>query len=123
MELTIVVAKVFAIYLVVSGAFLILKGKTLPLILDDFFKHPAVVYLAGVLLLFFGSMLVIGNSIPEGGWRTTANVLGWLALLKGLMYIFAPDVLANFPLKKFRGWFGAIGLVLIIAGIFLYRIG
>ncbi len=124
MEFTIIVLKVFAIYLIVSGAFLLFKGKTLPLLLRDFFEHSATVYLTGVILVFLGSVLLVQyDRLSDETLPTVVWILGVMALVKGLTYIFFPKVLADFPIKQFRGWLGFIGIVLIVAGIYLFRIG
>ncbi len=52
MDITILTAKILGVYLVVSGLFLLLRGKTIPHLLRDFFDHPAIVYLTGVILIF-----------------------------------------------------------------------
>jgi len=123
MEFALIVVKVFAVYLIVSGAVLLLKGKTLPLILKDFFAHPGVVYLTGILLIAVGAVLLLRYNTWTNTWRSFATVAGWLALFKGLAYVFFPNVLAEFPVQKMRGWFGAIGVALIVAGILLFRVG
>lgn len=122
MEYTIVATKVIAIYFVVSGLFVVLKGKTLPLILRDMFEHPAVVFITGVIMVFAGSAMLLNYSAWDGTVRTVVTVFGWAVLLKGLAYVFFPKLLADFPINKFRNWFGFLGLVLIIAGIYLFRI-
>lgn len=115
-------ANVFAIYLIVSGLFIITRGKSLPMILKDFFAHPAIVYLAGVILVFLGSTLLLQNNVWFSPVRTVVYVFGWLALIKGLIYIFFPKFLAGIPVQKLRPYFGFIGAVLMIAGIYLFYI-
>ncbi|MEK7170446.1 MAG: hypothetical protein AAB767_04110, partial [Patescibacteria group bacterium] len=79
MEFALIVAKVFAVYLVVSGAVLLFKGKTLPLILKDFFAHPAVVYLTGIILICVGAVLLFRYNVWDNTWRSFATAFGWLA--------------------------------------------
>lgn len=121
MEFSIVIAQVFALYLVISGVFLILKGKTLPIILKDFFAHPAIVYLAGVFLIFLGATLILQQGASDSTSGVIISTFGWLALLKGLTYIFLPKVLADVPVKKFRPWLGLAGVVIIVIGVLLFR--
>ncbi len=121
MELAFVVAKVFAIYLIVSGAFLVVKGKTLPVILKDFFAHPAVVYLTGVILVFIGSVMLIQYNVWSSSFKVAVTIFGWLALAKGLTYIFFPELLSELPVRKMRSWFGILGVILVTAGIFIFR--
>jgi len=122
MDLSTVVAKVFGIYLIVSGLFLLMRGKTLPLLVKDFFEHRAVVFLAGAILVFFGGVLVMRHNLWDGSWRTWVTVLGWLALIKGVMYILFMEVLAKINVQRLRPWLGLLGVAAIALGVILFRI-
>jgi len=120
MDITLLVAKIFGIYLVVSGLFLIFKGKAIPHLLKDFFGHPATVYLTGIILIFLSSMYLIQYNIWDGTWRVIITIVAWFAMLKGVLYIFAPGVLSETVIKKFKGLFGVYGLIAIIVGLYLF---
>ena len=122
MEQSILFIKIIALYFVVSGAFLLLKGKTLPLILKDFFNHPAIVYLIGVILVLLGGGILIQNNayVSDKTIQTLTIIFGWLVLIKGLAYIFIPKVLAKIFIKKFNNWFGVLGVVIILIGVYLF---
>jgi len=119
MDITTLVLKLLAIYLVIGGLFLIFKGKTLPIILRDFFNHPAAVYLMGILLIFLSSMYLIQYNIWDGTWRVLVTIFAWLVMLKGLMYIFVPKMLSDMA-SKFRKSFGLYGFVSIVVGLYLF---
>jgi len=119
MDITILVSKVLGVYLVVAGLFLIFKGKTIPHLLKDFFNHPAMLYLTGVILIFLSSMYLIPYNIWDGTWKTVITVFMWMTLFKGVAYIFFPQVLNEMIVKKFRGTFGAYGVVAIFVGAYL----
>lgn len=120
MDITILVVKILGIYLVVSGLFLVLKGKTVPNLLKDFFDHPATVYLTGIILIFLSSMYLIQYNIWDGTWRSLVTLITWLIMFKGLAYIFAPQILNEIAIKKFRGLFGLYGLLAILVGLYLF---
>lgn len=120
MDTTILVAKVLGIYLVVAGLFLIVKGKTLPHMLRDFFDHPAVCYLTGIILIFLSSMYLIQYNIWDGTWKTAITVFVWLIMIKGLAYVFVPQTLNEITVKKFRGMFVIYGLIAILVGIYMF---
>lgn len=120
MDILVLTSKILGIYLVVSGLFLILKAKTIPILLRDFFDHPAIVYLTGIILIFLSSMFLLQFNIWDYSWRTIVTVFGWLVLLKGLAYIFFPGSLSALAVRKFRGWFGIWGLAAIIIGVYLF---
>lgn len=120
MDYTIIALKILGIYLVVSGLFLIFRGKTVPHLLKDFFDHPAIVYLTGIILIFLSSMYLIQYNIWDGTWRAVVTLLAWMVMLKGLIYIFVPRVLNERVISKFRGLFGVYGLVAIMMGLYLF---
>jgi hypothetical protein len=120
MDITILVAKILGIYLVVSGLFIIIKSKTIPHLLKDFFDHPATVYLTGIILIFLSSMYLIQYNIWDGTWRALVTLFTWVVMLKGLAYIFVPQALNEMSIKKFRGPFGVYGLIAIVVGLYLF---
>ncbi len=120
MDITILVTKILAIYLVVSGVFLIMKGRTVPHMLRDFFDHPAMTYLTGIILVFLSSMYLIQYNIWNGTWKTVITVFVWIVLIKGLAYIFTPGMLSKMVINKSRGLFSAYGLISIAIGLYLF---
>ena len=120
MDITILVAKVMGIYLVVAGVFLMLKGKSVPHLLRDFFDHPAITFLTGIILVFLSSMYLVQYNIWNGTWETTITIFVWLVLLNGLVYIFAPKMLSEIAIKKSRGLFGVYGLIAVLVGFYLF---
>jgi len=124
MDISLVAAKVLGVYLVVSGFFLVFRGKTVPRLLKDFFDHPAIVYLAGAILIFLSSLMLIQNgNVWDGTWKTVITIFSWLVLLKGVSYVLAPDALHKFVSKKVLSMpFNVYGVIAIIGGIFLYTV-
>ncbi len=120
MDVSILTLKILAIYLVVSGLFVVFKGKTVPHLLRDFFDHPATVYLTGIILLFLSSMFLIQYNIWDGTWRTIVTVFVWVIMIKGLAYIFAPKFLSEMAIKKSRQLFMVYGVVAVVMGWYLF---
>lgn len=120
MDTPTLVAKILAVYLAVSGLFILIKGKTLPHLLRDFFDHPAVSYLSGIILIFLSSMYLIQYNIWDGSWKTIVTVLVWLIAIKGLFYIFAPKALSNIYNSKTRALFNAYSVLAIIVGVYIF---
>jgi len=120
MDTTILVAKILGIYLIVSGLFVLLKGKTIPHLIKDFFDHPAMIYLSGVLLIFLSSIYLIQYNIWDGTWKTAITAFVWLVMLKGLLYIFAPKVLSDIAIKKSKNVFKVYGVIAIIVGVYVF---
>lgn len=120
MDITILIAKILGIYLVVSGLFIITKGKTIPHLLKDFFNHPAIVYLTGIILIFLSSMYLIQYNTWNNPSNSLVTLFAWLVMLKGLIYIFAPKTLSTLNIKNNRQMFVFYGLVAIFVGVYLF---
>jgi hypothetical protein len=120
MDYTIIAVKILGIYMVVSGLFFIFKGKAIPHLLKDFFDHPATVYLTGIILIFLSSMYLIQYNIWDGTWRALVTLVAWMVMLKGLAYIFVPQLLHEGTIRRFKGLFGVYGLVAVMMGLYLF---
>jgi len=77
---------------------------------------PSVVYLNGTLLLVAGLSIVRVHN-RWTGWPVTVTLLGWFAMLGGLIRMFAP-VLAQRQVQNATAVF-ALLIVLLAIGIFL----
>ncbi|OGN29927.1 MAG: hypothetical protein A3A33_01225 [Candidatus Yanofskybacteria bacterium RIFCSPLOWO2_01_FULL_49_25] len=108
------IAKVLGVYVIVSGLFLILRGKTLPMLLKDFFEHKAVMFLSGAVLIFVGGVVAFLPAEPR--WIT---IVGWLILLKGVLYILAPELFMRLLPRKTNLPFALLGIISSIIGLFL----
>jgi len=123
MDIALIVAQILGVYLIVSGLFLLMRGKTVPHLLKDFFGHPATVYLTGLILVTLAALLLIENNIWDGTWRTIITVLAWIILLKGLAYVFVPEALHKMLTRKLLGSLNVYGLVAVAAGLYLFFLG
>ena len=114
---TLIVAKVLGIYLLVSGLFLLFRGKTLPLVLKDMIKHRSVMWLAGFMLIMIGGLIAYGTRDS-----LFITVIGWVILVKGALYILAPELFTSFFLKISRPLLTSSGIVIILLGLYLFGI-
>ena len=120
MEISLIAAKLLGTYLIISGLFLITRGKTVPHLLKDFFEHPAIVYLAGAFLIVLSSLFLIQNNVWDGTWRTIITAFAWIVLLKGVAYILAPEALHKLVGKKLLEKVNLYGIIAIVIGLFLF---
>jgi hypothetical protein len=122
MEITLLVAKVLGVYLIVSGLFLLFRGKTVPHLLKDFFGHPAFVYLTGAILLFLSTTYLLDNNTWDGTWHSVITVFMWLVFIKGAAYMLVPEALNRIVTKKMMGMLNVYGVIIFIVGVALYFI-
>ena len=119
MDISLVIAKVLGVYLVIGGLMVIFRGKTLPHLMKDFFGHPAVVYLTGVILVFLASLMLLQGKALS----TLITVFAWLVLIKGLSYIFFPEMLQKMVTKKLLDSVSLYGLIAVVGGVYLFYLG
>lgn len=119
METTILIAKVLGIYMMTSGLLLMLKKKSLIILLKDFYDHPALVYLTSTILIFLSSFYLLQYSIWDGTYRIIVTIFVWLIMIKGLCYIFIPETLNKIPVNKYKRYFMLFGLMAFVVGLYL----
>jgi hypothetical protein len=77
---------------------------------------PAGIYLNGALLFVAGLAIVRAHNVWERDWTFMVTVMGWSALVIGLLRMFAPD----FHLREAQHFSGLVELTLpFMAGAFL----
>jgi hypothetical protein len=84
-------------------------------------REPALIFLSGILLFVAGLAIVRAHNIWTGGWPVLVTVLGWLAILGGLVRLLFPTwfaaAVAGFG--QSTGLMAAAGVVLLVVGAFL----
>lgn len=124
MDIALIVAKIMGVYLIVSGLFILLRGKTVPHMMKDFFDHPAIVYLTGTILIFLSVLALLQYNVWDGTWQqSVVTIFIWAVFLKGVAYILVPEMLEKLVTKKLLGFLNIFGLIAIAAGICLFYIG
>ncbi|MFA6355417.1 MAG: hypothetical protein WCW65_03260 [Candidatus Paceibacterota bacterium] len=122
MDVTILVAKILAIYMIVSGFFLLIKGNSITNMMKDFFGHPALIYLTSIILIFLSSLYLLQYSIWDGTSRMIVTIFAWIIFIKGITYIFFPQLLSQISIKKYQKYFALYGVIAIFAGLYLFTL-
>lgn len=122
MDTSLITLKILSVYLIISGFFLIFRRKDVPHLLKDFFDHPAIMYLTGIILIFLSSMYLIQYNIWDGTWKTLLTIFAWLVGLKGVAYIFAPKLLSELAIRKSKRFFATYGVIAIVVGVYLFSL-
>lgn len=122
MEISYILAKLFGIYFIVMGLFLILKRNELRIISQNMAQNPALVVTNGVLSFLFGLLILLVHPILELSWRGFITVVcGGLPVLVGLARMFFFGRLAPIAEKGISGQRPIIfGVLLIVAGLWLF---
>lgn len=109
---------ILGLYMAVSGLAMLVRRQQFASVIADLFAHPALMWVAGLLLMYLGGVLAFAASVPV--W---VSGLGWLILLKGATYILVPDLyprLIGTPRQSSLLWSGVLVLlvgVLLVAAV------
>lgn len=125
MPLTVVLSKVLGIFLVIVGAAILLRRRYYLPVYGAFVHERLLRAVTSLAEILAGLFLVVlydeWSSLPAA----ILSLIGWFALLEGLMYTLLPDSF----LEKFFGifnvpaWYVAGGLLAVATGSYLAASG
>ncbi len=123
MELSILVAKIFTLYILAVGVG-VLSGKlNISKMVDDLEKSHGLTLVTGFLLLVLGALLVQYHNIWVKDWTVLITILAWAILIKGILLIAYPQVLFSFKgiYKNMKSSWGVVFIAVGLAlGYFLF---
>jgi hypothetical protein len=92
-----------------------------PALAEQVSREPALIFLSGVLLFVAGLAIVRVHNVWSGGWPVLVTILGWLALVGGLIRILLPTKLAEIAagFGQHTGLITVAAIVLLVIGGFL----
>ena len=103
MELSILIAKITAVVYLAAALRAVFSRDYYQRILDDLFKNAALTYLMGFTTVILGFLIVNYHNIWVRDWTVLVTVLGWLALIKGVLIIAFPRFVQSYSKPIFQG--------------------
>ncbi len=121
MELTFLLAKVFGLYALITGVAIIMNRRHIMLAVAALVEERFAQLLTGIVSLLFGLFLINIHNDWSTFFTGLVSLFGWLAFLKGLFYLFAPEATLGRLIKKLnaRKWYMIDGGIAVIAGLYL----
>jgi hypothetical protein len=111
-------AKLIGPVFVAIGIGMLVNAPHYRLMGEEFLHSYALIYLSGLLALPVGLAIVLAHNVWKSDWRVVITVLGWLAVIGGVIRIVAPQAVAVIG----SAMFGSL-LLPVIAGIVVLVIG
>jgi hypothetical protein len=94
-----------------------------PEIVDDAAQNPALLWVSGWPVFVAGLAIVYLHNQWTGGWPILVTVLGWLAVVSGLVRILFPVKIAGIGLAvgaaHTAGVLPIVGIIILLVGAFL----
>ncbi len=128
MEYSILLARIFGIYLIIVCLAILINRKSMRLIFHAF-QNEEVPFFSGFMVLLVGLIVVFSHNIWSDDFRIIITLMGWGAVLKGAIRLMAPEVVVSMTksIKKSPEFIMVslilgllLGLYLTIAGFSLY---
>jgi len=125
MQRSIYLAKLIGPIMLVVGLGMLLNGDAYRIIVEQFLRSYAMIYLAGVGAMLVGLALVNAHNEWKADWPVIITALGWLALVGGTFRILVPQEVAAIGTSMYghtaTQWIA--GLVALVAGAVLSYFG
>ena len=91
MGTSIFLAKLIGPVCLVIGLALLINGAAFRTLAKEFLDSPALMFLSGVITLPAGLAIVLTHNVWAADWRILITILGWLAVVGGLIRLLAPQ--------------------------------
>jgi hypothetical protein len=103
------------------GAAMLLNLGSFAEMVKQIAEDPGLIFLSGVPLLVAGIAILRVHNLWTGGWPVVVTVLGWLAVIGGLMRMFLPFRLAAMAavLAQHTVLIAMMAIVVLLVGAFL----
>ena len=107
--------------LVAMAAAMLLNLGSLPALTEEISREPVLILVSGVLMFVAGLAIVRVHNRWAAEWPMFVTILGWLALLGGLVRMLFPIQLASIVARvgQSTGLISVPLLVLLAVGAFL----
>ncbi|MFC1548831.1 hypothetical protein ACFL5E_02610 [Candidatus Omnitrophota bacterium] len=125
METSLFLAKLLGPYFIIVAVGVLFNLKFYYRVMEDFSKNTALLYLGGIMALFFGLLIVLFHNVWAFNWAVIITLMGWLGIIKGIWIICFPNTIARMTAAYVKkGPVIVINLIVIlILGIVLSVMG
>jgi len=126
MEVTIFLAKIFAIYFIVMSLAMLFRKDYFKGAICAISKDSGLSLFSAIVTMIAGSLLVLFHNVWVFAWPVVITVLCWLVLVKGVVKILYPEVekcdmkmCADDTVYLASGFIGlGLGIYLAVMGFF-----
>ncbi|MBM3547743.1 MAG: hypothetical protein FJX54_12390 [Alphaproteobacteria bacterium] len=124
MATTRMIASLMGPTLLAIGVSLLVNARHLPEMARQIGNDPGLIFVSGVLLLVAGLAIVRVHNIWSGGWPVVVTVMGWLAVVGGVLRMVLPfwaaGIAAGLGESGMPIVLGALG-PLLVGGFLTYK--
>lgn len=120
MTTALLVAKIVGLAYIVIGLGILINKSYYQKLIDGFMKEESALYLGGLMSFVIGFLIVTYHNVWVNSWVVLVTIIGWLALIKGILLLLAPKAIISISKFGLKNMPLAGILVLILGLIFGY---
>jgi len=117
MELSYFLAQLFGLTIAIITGGLFLRPATIRLMIDEVGKSHLLTTMLSFIGIMGGLAVVLTHNVWGLSWTTWITLIGWAALIKGVLYLMAPKLFSDLGNKVYSST-NTVRIVLFIAFIF-----
>ncbi len=117
MELSILVAKLLAVFYLSIGLSVVSGKLNLNKMLSSFEESPALTLMSGFMMVVLGGLLVNYHNIWVKDWTVLVTIVSWALLIKGIMFLAFPQLITTVKGLYKNMNMQVIGFVVIALGL------
>jgi len=122
MELSYLLAKFWGIFMGTLCLILILNKKSLTLLIE-ISKNDTFNMLSGFVSFMLGLITILIHNVWTNDWRTAVTLIGWIALIKGIVRIWNPKLTGDMITKMNGPVIKIIILLGLVGSLYLVYVG
>jgi hypothetical protein len=92
---SIYLARLLGPLMVVAGIGMLTNGALFRPIAEEFLRSLALIYLTGLIAMVGGTAIVLAHNVWAWHWSVIITIIGWLAVIGGIVRIVAPQTVAS----------------------------
>ncbi len=119
MELSLFLAKFLGLYLLILAVLFCFRREQLEMSLKEVFASPGMLLLAGLLSLSAGLLIVIAHPVWECNWRVLITIIGYIAIVKGIVRIGHPQIAKEMMGRIIKKCSHCRVVILLVVALFL----
>jgi hypothetical protein len=96
MELSKLIAKIASVVYFAAALGAVFNRDHYQRVLDDLFKNAALTYFMGFTTVVLGFLIVNYHNIWVKDWTVLITLIGWAALIKGILLIVVPRFVQSY---------------------------
>lgn len=124
METSTLIAKIIGLIYLSFGVGILLNGNYYKKEIPKLLENTAYLIFGGFMAIIFGVLIIENHNYWVKNWTVLITVIGWIALIKGILLLAFPTVISMY--KSFfnnPNFYAILGILVLIFGLFFIYFG